>query len=79
MPRRAHVLDTVRLLRPIGEWPAGTIGAVVSERADAALVEVDSEHVVDGEGLPSGELLEELIAVPYAALEVLEARPLPAQ
>ena len=40
MTRRAHTLDTVKLLRDWEGWPAGTIASVVAEHPDTALVEV---------------------------------------
>lgn len=71
MVRRAHKFDTVRLTRVVDGWPAGTVGAVVSEHPETALVEVVSDGVVDGGGLPTGDLLDDLISVPYAALEIV--------
>lgn len=76
MARRAHILDTVRLTREVGGWPAGTIGAVVSEWPESALVEVVSEAAVDASGLPRADLFDDMISVPYAALEIV--RPAPA-
>lgn len=76
MARHAHTLDTVRLTREIDGWPAGTVGAVVSERAEVALVEVVSDADVDTAGLPRVDLLDDLIWAPYAALDIV--RPAPA-
>jgi hypothetical protein len=76
MARRAHILDTVRLTREIDGWPAGTIGAVVSERPESALVEVVSDATVDAIGLPRTDLLDDMVSVPYAALDIV--RPAPA-
>lgn len=75
MARRAHTLDTVRLTRDIDGWPAGTIGAVVSERPESALVEVVSDAVVGATGLPRTDLLDDMISVPYAALDVVWPAP----
>ncbi|HEY1539631.1 MAG TPA: hypothetical protein VGF63_09555 [Solirubrobacteraceae bacterium] len=36
--------DTVLLREPIGEWPAGTVGVVISAYLDALLVEVVGTH-----------------------------------
>src|SRR5215211_539088 len=71
MARRAHTLDTVKLLEDWDGWPAGTMAAVVSEQPDSALVEIVTD--TDSEkGLPSRELLDDVIAVPYRALEVVQ-------
>ena len=70
MTRRAHELDVVALRKPIGRFPAGTSGTVVSEDRESALVEV----VTDGQttdGLPTRDLLDDLIDVPYEDLEIL--------
>ena len=75
MARRPHILDTVKLTRDWGGWPAGTLGAVVSERTEAALVEVDSETTSDETGLPTTDLLDDLVSVPYAALHVVDSLP----
>ncbi len=75
MARRVHTLDTVRLTREIDDWPMGTIGAVVSERSESALVEVVSDVVADATGLPRTDLLDDMISVPYAALDVVRPAP----
>jgi len=72
MESRAHELDTVRLLREVDGWPAGTIGAVVSEYPETALVEVATEGRLDERGLPERDLFEDLVSVPYDALAVVE-------
>lgn len=72
--RRAHVLDTVELIRDIDGWPAGTLGAVVSAYPNSALVEMATEQRLD-DGLPAHELLDDLVSVPYDALRVIEAAP----
>lgn len=70
MESRAHELDTVRQLRD--GWPAGTIGAVVSEYPETALVEVAGEGRVDEHELLEGDLFDDLVSVPYDALAVIE-------
>ena len=71
MARRAHTLDTVKLLRDWEGWPAGTVGAVVSEHPETALVEIVTESTTDADGLPERGLLDDLITVPYSALDVV--------
>jgi hypothetical protein len=70
MARRAHDLDVVALRKPIGRFPAGTSGTVVSEDRDSALVEVvtDAQRT---DGLPTRDLLDDLIDVPYEDLGIL--------
>src|SRR5690349_15531704 len=63
MARRAHTLDTVKLLRDWDGWPAGTVGAVVSEHPETALVEIVTESTPDADGLPERALLDDLITV----------------
>jgi len=75
MARRAHLLDTVRLTCARDGWPAGTVGAVVSERLDSAVVEIASEATVGETGLPASDLLDDLISVPFSALHVIEPAP----
>jgi hypothetical protein len=70
MARRAKELDVVRLLKPVGSWPAGTEGVVVAEDPRTALVEVVTEYLVDAEGLPVRDLFDDLVDVDYADLEV---------
>lgn len=55
--------DVVALRKPIGAWPTGTTGTIVSLHADAALVEV-------GEDDPSGSALDNLLPVPFEQLEL---------
>ena len=69
--RRAKELDVVRLLKPVGAWPAGTQGVVVAEDPGSALVEVVTEYLVDSDGLPLRDLFEDLVDVDYADLEVM--------
>jgi hypothetical protein len=71
MTRRPRELDTVRLRKPVGTWPAGTEGVVVGEDPGSALVEVVTEHLVDTEGLPVRDLLDDLVDVDYGDLEIL--------
>jgi hypothetical protein len=52
--------DVVKLLVPVGDWPAGTIGTAVSIYDDAALVEVSDDRT--GEGL-------DMFLVPAESLE----------
>lgn len=72
MARRAHTLDSVKLTRDVAGWPAGTVGVVISTHPETALVEV-SETWVDHSGLPTRGLLDDLVTVPYAALQVVES------
>ena len=66
---RAHELDTVELTRPVGRWPAGTLGAVVSEGETMAMVEIVPDS-------PSGlDLMDEMVDVPYADLKIIERAP----
>ena len=53
--------DVVKLLGPVGDWPADTIGTAVSIYDDAALVEVSKDRT--GEGL-------DLFSVPAESLEI---------
>jgi hypothetical protein len=39
-------IDVVELLKPVGKWPAGTRGAVVSDHGDVKLVEIADEQGV---------------------------------
>lgn len=55
--------DVVALRLPIGAWPAGTTGTVVSLYEDAALVEVAEDD-------PPGSALDNLLDVPFAQLEL---------
>lgn len=36
--------DVIELREAVGLWPAGTIGAVVSEQGDAKLIEIADER-----------------------------------
>lgn len=65
----------MRLLHSTGAWPAGTTGAVVAEQADFALIEVVTDAHTDEHGLPERDLFDDLLAVPYGALEVVERAP----
>jgi hypothetical protein len=71
MERRARELDTVRFLKPVGTWPAGTEGVVVAEDPATALIEVVTEYLVDADGLPVRDLLDDLVDVNYSDLEVM--------
>jgi hypothetical protein len=53
--------DVVKLLVPVGDWPAGTTGTAVSIYDDAALVEVSDDGT--GEGL-------DMFIVPAGSLEI---------
>lgn len=72
MARRARTLDTVKLTRDCEGWPVGTIGAVVSEYPETALVEVVTHAGADTNGLPRRDLFDDLVTVPYGALHVVE-------
>ncbi len=52
--------SVVRLREPVGSWPAGTVGTIVSEYSDAVLVEVSNE---------TGKVLD-FVQVPVAKLEL---------
>jgi hypothetical protein len=72
MARRARTLDPVKLLRECEGWAADTVSAVVSEHPETALVEVVTDTSTDADGLPERALLDDLINVPYSALDVVE-------
>jgi hypothetical protein len=55
--------DVVALRAPVGSWPPGTTGTVVSLYADAALVEVAEDD-------PAGSALDNLLTVPFEQLEL---------
>lgn len=42
--QRIRENDVIELRETVGTWPAGTIGAVVSERGDAKLIEIADER-----------------------------------
>ncbi len=62
-----HEHDVVALRQPVnrgegaGQWPAGTIGAVVSERGDHKLIEIADDQ---------GVMLD-LISQPESQLEIV--------
>jgi hypothetical protein len=70
-PSRAHELDSVRLTRAVDGRPPGTLGAVIREDADTALVEV-VETEFDQDGLPVHGLFEMVVDVPCDALDVVQ-------
>lgn len=72
MARRARTLDTVELARDCEGWPVGTVGAVVSEYPQTALVEIATDPGADTDGLPRRDLFHDLVTVPYSALHVVE-------
>ena len=55
--------DVVALRVPIGGWPAGTSGTVVSLYDGSALVEVAEDD-------PPGSVLDNLLTVPFGELEL---------
>ncbi len=55
--------DVVALRTPIGSWPAGTTGTVVSLYEDAGLVEVAEDD-------PPGSALDNLLTMPFEQLEL---------
>lgn len=55
--------DVVALRVPIGTWPAGTIGTIVSLYDGAALVEVAEDD-------PPGSALDNLLTVSFEELEL---------
>ncbi len=67
MSRKAHESDIVKLRESVDGWPAGTIGAVVSEYPHSALVEIATDD-------PERGMLEDLISAPYEQLQVVESR-----
>jgi hypothetical protein len=73
MRQRVRDLDTVKFLKAVGEWPAGTVGVVIAEEPRSALVEVVTEDQVDDEGFPLRDLLDDLVHVDYTDLEVLDS------
>ncbi len=38
--------DVIELLDPVGEWPVGTVGAVVSDHGDSKLIEISDSRGV---------------------------------
>lgn len=69
----AHVLDTVRLRHPVEGWPEGTLATVVDAREHGAIIEVVTDAETDSAGLPARDLLDDLISVPYEAIQVIDA------
>lgn len=53
--------DVIELLDPVGRWPAGRVGAVVSDYGNVKLVEIASAQ---------GEMLD-LIQVPEPCLKLV--------
>lgn len=56
-----HENDVVELRTPIGKWPAGRIGAVVSDYGDVKLIEITDER---------GTMLD-LVQVPETQLDLI--------
>lgn len=54
--------DVVELRKPVGNWPAGRIGAVVSERGVSKLIEIADDR---------GQMLD-LISVSESDLKLIE-------
>jgi hypothetical protein len=78
MEGRARDLDAVEFLSAAGGWPIGTVGTVVAEDPETALVEVNTEWLVDEAGLPMRDLMDDLVDVPYEDLRVIpRSAPLP--
>jgi hypothetical protein len=73
MTARARDLDTVKFLKHVDGWPAGTVGVVIAEDPDSALIEVVTDDQVDEEGFPLRDLFEDLVDVAYEDLEVLSS------
>jgi hypothetical protein len=66
MSTTKHVIeehDVVALRTPVGTWPVGATGTVVSLYEDAALVEVAEDD-------PPGSALDNLLTVPFEQLEL---------
>ncbi len=38
--------DVIELLDPVGKWPAGRVGAVVSDHGDSKLIEIADDRGV---------------------------------
>jgi hypothetical protein len=53
--------DVVELIEPVGEWPAGRVGAVVSDYGKVKLIEIADEW---------GQMLD-LVQVPDSGLKLL--------
>lgn len=70
MARKAHELDVITLRKPIGRFPAGTSGTVISGDPESALVEIVTDTQTTS-GFPTRDLLDDLVDVPYEDLEVL--------
>jgi hypothetical protein len=67
-----HPLDTVRLTQPVDGLAPGTVGTVVEDLGEQALVEVAEQQ-------SRGALLEDLVVVPYASLELVQRAPVAAR
>ena len=66
MSTTKHVIeehDVVALRTPVGTWPVGATGTVVSLYEDAALVEVAEDD-------PPRSALDNLLTVPFEQLEL---------
>jgi hypothetical protein len=55
--------DVVAMPEPIGDWPAGMTGTIVSKYDVATLVEVDQDD-------PPESILDYLVPVPFEKLEL---------
>jgi hypothetical protein len=73
MRQQARDLDTVKFLRTVDGWPAGTEGVVIAEETRSALIEVVTEDQVDDEGFPLRDLFEDLVSVEYEDLQVVHS------
>jgi hypothetical protein len=75
MAQRARDLDTVKFLKGVDGWSPGTTGVVVSEDPNSALVEIVTDDLVDHEGFPLRDLMDDLVDVPYEDLQVIHSPP----
>jgi hypothetical protein len=55
--------DVVELLDPVGKWPTGTEGTVISERGEWKLIEISEDQ-------PPGQMLD-MISVAESRLKLI--------
>jgi len=69
-----RLLDSVELLVPAGDWPAGTLGAVVLEPAPGFVTVEVSEELVSEDT----DSLDALVDVPVSSVRVVARAAQPA-
>jgi hypothetical protein len=60
--KEGHVVE---LISPVGRWPAGTVGTVVSDYGDVKLVEVGDE----------ADMALDYLSAPELRLKLLDEQP----